>query len=83
MAAGGESCSLRSAVLFCVFSSSVSLLLFLFPSFAVLLNCPYHDPPVSACFFPFSSALQWGEGRPRGSFVASRSQTITLFLSDL
>jgi len=74
--AGGESGSLRSAVLFCVFSLSVSLLL-LFPSFAVLLNCPYPDPPVSACFFPFSSAPQWGEGRPRGPFVASRSQTIT------
>jgi len=43
-------CDLR-----CVFSSSVSLWL-LFPLFDVLLNCPYPDPPVSACFFPFSSA---------------------------
>jgi len=60
----------------CVFSSSVSLL-FLFPLFAVLLNCPYPDPPFSACFFPFSSAPRWGEGRPRGAFVAGRSQTIT------
>jgi len=42
--------------LFCrVFSFSVSLF-FLFPLFAVLLNCPYPDPPVSAFFFPFSSA---------------------------
>jgi len=59
-----------------IFSLSVSLLL-LFPLFAVLLNCPYPDPPVSACFFPFSSAPRQGEGRPRGTFVAGRSQTIT------
>jgi len=44
-AVGGESCSLRSAVLCCVFSLSVSLL-FLFPLFAVLLNCPYPNPPL-------------------------------------
>jgi len=31
----------------CVFPLSISLLL-LFPLFAVLLNCPYSDPPVSA-----------------------------------
>jgi len=61
----------------CGFSLSVSLLL-LFPLFAVLLNCPYPDPPVSACFFPFSSAPWRGEGRPRGAFVAGRSQTITI-----
>jgi len=64
----------------CVFSLSVSLLL-LFPLFAVLLNCPYPDPPVSACFFPFSSALQQGEGRLRGAFVAGCSQTRTLNLA--
>ena len=45
--------------------------------FAVLLNCPYPDPPVSACFFPFSSVPQRGEGWPRGAFVAGRKQTIT------
>jgi len=45
--------------------------------FTVLLNCPYPDPPVSACFFPFSSASQQGEGWPRGAFVAGRCQTIT------
>jgi len=45
--------------------------------FAVLLNCPYPDPPFSACFFPFSSAPWRGEGRPCGAFVAGRSQTIT------
>jgi len=60
----------------CVFSLSVSLL-FLYPLFAVLLNCPYPDPPVSACFFPFSSAPRWGEGRPHGAFVAGCSQTRT------
>jgi len=53
----GESGSLRSAVLFCVFPFSVSLLL-LFTLFAVVLNCPYPDPPVSGWFFPFSSAPQ-------------------------
>ena len=56
----------------CVFSLSVSLL---FPLFAVLLNCPYPDPPVSACSFPFFSAPRWGEGRLRGTFVAGHSQT--------
>jgi len=35
--------------LFCVFCLSVSLL-FLFPLFAVLLNCPYPDPPVFCLF---------------------------------
>jgi len=56
-----------------VFSLSVSLL-FLFPLFAVLLNCPYPDPPVSACFFPFSSASWQWEGRQRGAFVVGCSQ---------
>jgi len=46
--------------------------------FPVLLNCPYPDPPVSACFFSFSSAPWQGEGRPRGAFVAGRCQTRTL-----
>jgi len=44
------------------------------PCVAVLLNCPYPDPPVSACFFPFSSAPRRGEGRLRGAFVAGGSQ---------
>jgi len=69
----GLFCGLCSAGLFCVFPFSVSLL-FLFPLFAVLLNCPYPDPPVSACFFPFSSAPRHGEGRPRGAFVAGGSR---------
>jgi len=60
----------------CVFPLSVSLL-FLFPLFAVLLNCPYPDPPVSASFFPFSSAPRQGEGQLRGTFIARRSQIIT------
>jgi len=76
VAVGSESCSLHSALLFRVFSVSVPLL-FLFPLFAVLLNCPYPDPPVSACSFPFSSAPRQGEGQPRGAFVAGGSQTIT------
>jgi len=71
-----DSGSVVRSVLFCVFPLSVSLLL-LFPLFAVLLNCPYPDPLVSACFFPFSSATRWGEWLPCGAFVASRSQTIT------
>jgi len=51
-----------------------------FPLFAVLLNCPYPDPLVSACFFSFSSARRQGEGLPRGAFVAggSRNQNIKL-----
>jgi len=56
-----------------VFSSSVSLLL-LFPLFAVLLNCPYPDPSVSTCFFPFSSTLRQGEGRPRGAFLPAAAK---------
>jgi len=66
-------CGLCSAGLFCVITFSVSLLL-LFPFFAVLLNCPYPEPPVSACFFPFSSAPRQGEGQPRGAFVAGCSR---------
>jgi len=81
VAAGSESSSLCSAVLFCVFSLSVLLLLLLFPLFAVLLNCPYPDPPVSACFFLFSSAPQQGEGRPRGAFVAGCRQTTTYLIT--
>jgi len=76
-AAVGESSSVDCAALFCVFSLSVSLL-FLFPLFAVLLNCPYPEPPVSACFFPFSSPPQRGEGWLRDEFVAGCSQTITV-----
>jgi len=43
------------------------------PLVSVLLNCPYPDPPVAACFFLFSSAPQRGEGQPCGAFVAGRS----------
>jgi len=60
-----------------VFSPDLYHSCYCFPLFAVVLNCPYPDPPVSACFFPFSSAPRWGEGRPRGAFVAGHSQTIT------
>jgi len=75
-AAVGESSSLCSTLLFCVVSLSVSLL-FLFPLFAVLLNCPYPNPPFFCLFFLFSSAPQQGEGRPRVAFVAGHNQTIT------
>jgi len=51
--------------------------------FAVLLNCPYRDPPVSTCFFPFSSALRRGEGQPHGAFVAGCSQTRTCTLKKI
>jgi len=61
-----------------VLSPYLCLLLFLFPLFAVLLNCPYPDPPVSACFFPFFFAPWRGERWPRGAFVAGHSQTITV-----
>jgi len=74
--ARGGSGSLYSAGLCCVFSLSVSLSL-LFHLFAVLLKCPYPDPPVSASFFPFSSAPQEGEGWPCRALVAGRSQTVT------
>jgi len=64
-----------SVLLVCFVYSPFSLsLLLLFPLFAVLLNCPYPDPPVSACFFPFSSAPRQGEGQPCGTFVAGCSQ---------
>jgi len=81
-AAGGESGSVRSAVCVITVVLLLSILvLLLFPLFAVQLNCPYTDPPVFACFFPFSSPTQRGEGRPHGSFVAGHGQTITLNLA--
>jgi len=57
-----ESGCLGLAVRCCVFSLFVKLL-FLFPLFAVLLNCPYPDPPVSTCFFFFHSPPHVGGGR--------------------
>jgi len=75
VAAVGQSCSLRSAVLCCVFSLSASLLL-LFPSFAIPLNCPYPDPPVSDCFLSVLLRTPAGGGAAewsRGTFVAGRS----------
>jgi len=76
VAAGGENCSLRSAVLFCVFFLSVSLLL-LFPLFTVLLNCPYPDPPVFCLFLSILLRTPAGEGAAAWSFVAGHSQTVT------
>jgi len=45
-----------------------------FPLFAVLLNCPYPDPPVF-CLFSFHSPPHrgGGEGGSRGAFVAGGS----------
>jgi len=53
-----------------------------FPLFAVLLNCPYPDPPASASFFSLSSARRHGEGRLRGAFVAGGSRNKNIQLSD-
>jgi len=66
-AAGSESCSLRFAVCFvlCI------LLIYIVVVTVPFVCCSDPDPPVFACFFPFSSAPQRGEGRPRGAFVAS------------
>jgi len=67
-------CGLCSDCLFCVFPLSVSLLL-LFPLSAVLLNCPYPNPSVSASFFPFSSAPWPGEGRPCGNLLPAAAKS--------
>ena len=64
----------------CLYGSLLCFLLIcivvvpVFPLFAVLLNCPYPDPPVSASFFSFSSARRRGEGRSHGAFVAGSSR---------
>jgi len=56
-------CSAGSVLLISFLYSPFSVsLLFLFPLFAVLLNCPHPYPPVPACFFPFSSAPRRGGG---------------------
>jgi len=44
------------------------------PSVCCSVKLPLSRP---ACFFPFSSAPQQGEGQPRDTFVAGHSQTIT------
>ena len=67
----------RLCGLCCVFSLSVSLL-FLFPLLAVLLNCPYPDPPVFFLFLSILLCTRRGEGRPCGTFVAGRNQTRTI-----
>ena len=46
----------------CVFSLSVLLLLLLFPLFAVLLNCPYPDPPVFCLFLSILLSTPVGGG---------------------
>jgi len=71
------------AVLFCIFSLSV-LLLLLFFSFAVLLNCPYPDPRVFTFFFSFHSSPHFsGERCDRAtalSFVAGHGQMKTFIM---
>jgi len=69
-----ESGCLGRAVRCCVFLLICTVVVPVSLCFAVLLNCPYPDPPVSASFFSFSSARRWGEGWPRGAFVAGGSR---------
>ena len=66
-------CGPRERVWFCrvFFSLSVSLLL-LFPLFAVLLNCPYPDPPVSACFLSILLRTPAGGGAAAWRFCCQR-----------
>ena len=62
--------------LFCVFSLSVSLLL-LFALFAVLLNCPYPDPPVICLFLSILLPTPVGGGaaeRPRGALLPATAK---------
>ena len=66
--------------LFCIFSSSV-LLLLLFASFTVLLNCPYSGPQIFCLFLSIPLPTPeggWVTEQLRGPFVAGHSQTITL-----
>jgi len=60
-------------LLFVLYILLISVIVVISVPFAVLLNCPYPDPPVFAFFFPFSSAPQQCEGQPHGAFVACRS----------
>jgi len=65
-------CFVYCHYLYCCYSSLL---------FAVLLNCPYPNPPVFAFFFSILLPTPAGGGaaeRPRGPFVAGHSQTITL-----
>jgi len=76
-AAGSESCSLRSAVCFVLYILLIFIVVITVP-FAVLLNCPYPDPPVFPFFFPFSSAPQRGEGWQSGLVALLLSVTAKL-----
>jgi len=78
-ASDSESCSVHFAVCFVYFLLSV-LLLLLFASFAVLLNCPYPDPRVLSIFFHSSPHPSGGSGdrATAWSFVASWGQTSTV-----
>ena len=52
----------RAGLFFVVFSPYLYCCCSCFPLLVVLLNCPYPDPPVSACFF-FHSPPHAGGGR--------------------
>jgi len=65
-------CGLCSAGLFCVFPLYVSLVS-LFPLFAVLLNCPYPDPPVFCLFLSILLCITAGGGAAAWRFCC-RSQ---------
>jgi len=76
----GESCSVHFRSLFFIFSLSV-LLLLLFASFAVLLNCPYPDPRVLPFSFlspPHPSGGR-GDRKTLWPFVAGQGQAVTLW----
>jgi len=87
--AGGAAGRLRSAwqqrsvrVVLCIKLFMLCFLLICIVVVTVPFVCcsvklPLSRPTSFAFFFPFSSALQRGEGQPRGAFVAGRSQTIT------
>jgi len=82
-AGGGESGSVHFRCLFCIFSLSL-LLLLLFASFAVLLNCPYSDPPVFFLFLTILLPTPAGGGatkRPCGPWLLARGQTMTCWYS--
>ena len=66
-ACGGRWELLSAFWCFVLFILLICIIVVTVPLFAVLLNCPYPDPPVSACFFPFFSAPQRGERRPHGA----------------
>jgi len=80
-ASGSESCSVHFRGLFCISFLSV-LLLLLFNSFAVLLNCPCPDPRVLPFSFrsPPHPSMGTCDRVTTWSFVAGQGQTTTCSL---